>query len=103
MFVDRVKILCKAGDGGNGCSSFRKEAHVPRGGPDGGDGGQGGSIIIQADRNLGSLGNLVGITTSMRNEASTAWEACERAGVLPIPLFWFRRVLWSKTQNTDIC
>ncbi|MFY9254503.1 MAG: GTPase ObgE [Fuerstiella sp.] len=60
MFVDRVKILCKAGDGGNGCSSFRKEAHVPRGGPDGGDGGQGGSIIIQADRNLGSLGNLVG-------------------------------------------
>ena len=60
MFVDRVKIICKAGDGGNGCSSFRKEAHVPRGGPDGGDGGQGGSIIIQADRNLGSLGNLVG-------------------------------------------
>ena len=60
MFVDRDKILCKAGDGGNGCSSFRKEAHVPRGGPDGGDGGKGGSIIIQADRNLGSLGTLVG-------------------------------------------
>lgn len=60
MFVDRVSIFCKAGDGGNGCSSFRKEAHVPRGGPDGGDGGHGASIIIQADRNLGSLGNLVG-------------------------------------------
>lgn len=60
MFVDRVTILCKAGDGGNGCSSFRREAHVPRGGPDGGDGGSGGSVIIQADRNLGSLGNLVG-------------------------------------------
>lgn len=60
MFVDRVSIECRAGDGGNGCSSFRKEAHVPRGGPDGGDGGGGGSIIIQADRNLGSLGNLVG-------------------------------------------
>ncbi|MEZ6127812.1 MAG: GTPase ObgE [Planctomycetaceae bacterium] len=60
MFVDRVSILCRAGDGGNGCSSFRKEAHVPRGGPDGGDGGKGGSIIIQADRNQGSLGNLVG-------------------------------------------
>jgi len=60
MFVDRVSILCRAGDGGNGCSSFRREAHVPRGGPDGGDGGNGGSIIIQADRNLGSLGNIVG-------------------------------------------
>jgi len=61
MFTDRVTINCKAGDGGNGCCSFRKEAHVPRGGPDGGDGGAGGSIIIQADRNLGSLGNLVGL------------------------------------------
>ena len=60
MFVDRVSILCRAGDGGNGCSSFRREAHVPRGGPDGGDGGNGGCIIIQADRNLGSLGNIVG-------------------------------------------
>ena len=60
MFVDRVSIMCRAGDGGNGCSSFRKEAHIPRGGPDGGDGGRGGSVVIQADRNLGSLGNLVG-------------------------------------------
>lgn len=60
MFVDRVSIICRAGDGGNGCSSFRREAHVPRGGPDGGDGGDGGSIIVQADRNLGSLGNLIG-------------------------------------------
>lgn len=60
MFVDQVAIICKAGDGGNGCSSFRKEAHVPRGGPDGGDGGDGGSIIIEADENVGSLGNLVG-------------------------------------------
>ena len=60
MFVDQVSIFCKAGDGGNGCSSFRREAHVPRGGPDGGDGGDGGSIVIMADENLGSLGNLVG-------------------------------------------
>ena len=60
MFADRVTIHCKAGDGGNGCCSFRKEAHIPRGGPDGGDGGKGGDIVIQADRNLGSLGNLVG-------------------------------------------
>ena len=60
MFADRVILNCRAGDGGNGCSSFRREIYVPRGGPDGGDGGAGGDIIIQADENLGSLGNLVG-------------------------------------------
>ncbi|QDT32272.1 GTPase ObgE [Thalassoglobus polymorphus] len=60
MFVDRVEILCQAGDGGNGCMSFRREAHVPRGGPDGGDGGDGGSIYIKVDSNLGSLSNIVG-------------------------------------------
>lgn len=60
MFADRVVLYCRAGDGGNGCSSFRREVYVPRGGPDGGDGGNGGDIIIQADENKGSLGNLVG-------------------------------------------
>ncbi len=60
MFIDRVEIVCRAGDGGNGCSSFRREAFIPRGGPDGGDGGHGGSILIRADENLGSLQNLVG-------------------------------------------
>lgn len=60
MFADRLILNCRAGDGGNGCSSFRREIFVPRGGPDGGDGGDGGDIVIQADRNLGSLGNLVG-------------------------------------------
>ena len=52
MFVDRVILYCQAGDGGNGCSSFRREKYVPRGGPDGGDGGHGGSIVIQADRDV---------------------------------------------------
>jgi GTP-binding protein len=60
MFVDRVEIFCQAGDGGDGCVSFRREAHVPRGGPDGGDGGEGGSIVIRADENTGSLANIVG-------------------------------------------
>jgi GTP-binding protein len=60
MFVDQVEIHCKAGDGGDGCMSFRREAHVPRGGPNGGDGGKGGDLIIRADVNQGSLGNLVG-------------------------------------------
>ncbi len=48
MFVDRVKILVKAGDGGRGLVSFRREAHVPRGGPDGGNGGRGGDIYLVA-------------------------------------------------------
>jgi GTP-binding protein len=49
MFLDRVKIWLRAGDGGNGASTFRHEAHVPRGGPDGGDGGRGGSIHLTVD------------------------------------------------------
>lgn len=60
MFTDRVEISCRAGDGGNGCRSFRREAFIPRGGPDGGDGGKGGDVVLRADENVGSLSNLVG-------------------------------------------
>ncbi len=49
MFLDRVKIWVHAGDGGDGAATFRQEAHVPRGGPDGGDGGRGGSIYLRVD------------------------------------------------------
>lgn len=55
QFVDYVKIDVKAGDGGRGCVSFRREKHVPRGGPDGGDGGRGGQIIIKASKELSTL------------------------------------------------
>lgn len=61
MFVDQVAIYCKGGDGGPGACSFRREAHVPRGGPDGGDGGRGGHVIIEADENVNSLVHLVGV------------------------------------------
>ena len=49
MFLDRVKIWVRAGDGGDGAATFRREAHVPRGGPDGGDGGRGGSVYLRVD------------------------------------------------------
>lgn len=55
LFVDQAKIHVKAGDGGRGCVSFRREKYVPRGGPDGGDGGKGGDVILQADRQRNTL------------------------------------------------
>ena len=58
MFVDQIRIHAKAGDGGNGCVSFRREKFVPRGGPNGGDGGKGGDIILQTDVHTDNLVNF---------------------------------------------
>ena len=58
MFVDRVTLFVKAGDGGNGCLSFRREKYVPRGGPNGGNGGRGGHVIFRAAEGVTNLAHL---------------------------------------------
>jgi GTPase len=58
MFVDRIKVFAQGGSGGRGSVSFRREKFVPKGGPDGGDGGRGGDVILRADRHVDNLSNL---------------------------------------------
>ena len=55
MFIDKVKIYVKAGNGGNGCVSFRREKYVSHGGPDGGDGGKGGDVVFVPDEGENTL------------------------------------------------
>jgi GTP-binding protein len=79
MFVDRVVIDVRAGDGGDGCLSFRREKFVPRGGPDGGDGGRGGDVVIVAVEGVNSL---VGLTShkSYQAERGTGGSGANRHG-----------------------
>jgi GTP-binding protein len=60
MFIDQAQIWIKAGDGGHGCVSFRREKFIPKGGPDGGDGGRGGNVYFQAVENLDTLIDFAG-------------------------------------------
>jgi GTP-binding protein len=60
MFLDEVRLTVRAGDGGRGCVSFRREKYVPRGGPNGGDGGHGGDVVVRATAAYGTLAHLYG-------------------------------------------
>ncbi len=65
MLDDRARIHVQAGAGGDGCMSFRREAQVPRGGPDGGDGGRGGEVVLVCDESLRDLHALHGAAPSI--------------------------------------
>src|SRR5271166_5113589 len=79
LFIDETQVSVVAGAGGNGCVSFRREKYVPRGGPDGGDGGRGGDVILVADRNLATLLDLR-LRPELRGERGAHGEGSRRQG-----------------------
>ena len=79
LFIDETQVSVFAGAGGNGCASFRREKYVPRGGPDGGDGGRGGDVVLVADRNLATLLDLR-LRPELRAERGAHGEGSRRQG-----------------------
>lgn len=79
MFIDQAKITVKAGNGGNGAVSFRREKYVAAGGPDGGDGGRGGDVVFQVDDNLSNLIDFRYQRNTMRQTARTEARAIVQA------------------------
>jgi GTPase len=90
MFIDRAVVKVKAGDGGSGIVSFRREKFVPMGGPDGGDGGRGGDVIVRADANLSTLLDYT-YRDSWKAESGDHGSGANKTGrsgadvVLPVP------------------
>ena len=91
MFVDKAKVSLKAGKGGNGAVSFRHEIYIPKGGPDGGDGGKGGDIVFRADKNTDSLIDFrfTPILTAEDGKAGSGQRSSGRSGrdlVVDVPI-----------------
>jgi GTP-binding protein len=85
MLHDRARIEVRAGGGGNGCLSFRREAHVPKGGPDGGDGGRGGDVVLRCDDNLRDLQSFRR-RAHFRAERGGHGQGAQRHGADGVPL-----------------
>src|SRR5437773_3031442 len=90
MFLDRARVMVRGGKGGKGAISFRREAHVPRGGPDDGDGGRGGDLVLRADVELASLGDfqfkhVFAATDGANGEGSNKSGKAGRAVVVRVP------------------
>ena len=91
MFVDTAKVSLKAGDGGNGAVSFRREIYIPKGGPDGGDGGKGGDIIFRADKDTNTLVDFrfTPILTAENGKNGAGQRAAGRSGknlIVEVPI-----------------
>jgi GTP-binding protein len=109
MFVDRIKVFAQAGKGGRGCVSFRREKFVPKGGPDGGDGGRGGDVILRADRHVDNLSNLFyePIIKAKNGSHGKGKKMAGRAGANKIVKVPAGTIVWraedekSSTSNSD--
>lgn len=80
MFIDEAVITVKAGDGGKGCVSFRREKYIPKGGPDGGNGGDGGNVVFVADENVNTLLDFRG-THHWRAQSGEAGRSKQQSGL----------------------
>src|SRR6266496_6731886 len=104
MFVDRVKVFAQAGTGGRGSVSFRREKFVPKGGPDGGDGGRGGNVILRADRHVDNLANLFyePLIKAKNGGHGMGKKMSGRAGADKIVKVPVGTVVWPAEQSTSV-
>ena len=104
MFVDRVKVFAQAGKGGRGCVSFRREKFVPKGGPDGGDGGRGGNVILRANRHVDNLANLFyePLIKAKNGGHGMGKKMTGRAGADKIVKVPVGTIVWHEEQRTPV-
>src|ERR1700758_5014255 len=104
MFVDRIKVFAHAGNGGRGSVSFRREKFVPKGGPDGGDGGRGGNVILRANRHVDNLANLFyePLIKAKNGGNGMGKKMSGRAGADKIVKVPVGTVVWPTEQSTPV-